>query len=234
MKKKIFITVISIFFIYLGIFFTDFLRVKFLKTPIFAIKQGHIGSMDRFNGLGYTIGLDYNSKKEITYGQLSIFKFVILRSSNEMNSRMDLIGVFDTLNNCKLDTNNISYWTVDQAKDIILIGMIDTNDNKREELYNKCFNKKQINYIKSNNLIEFQKTMHIFDARIIEVKENSLLVLSTTNNKYFKKNERVVVFINDNNELYEVGAIVKITYNDMINESLPPQINASKIELINT
>lgn len=75
MKKKTKIIIVLIAIIvasYCGILFIDMSRVKSLKKPIFAIKNGYMGSMTRFDGLGYKIGLDINATTgEITYGQMT-------------------------------------------------------------------------------------------------------------------------------------------------------------------
>lgn len=75
MKKKIKVIIASITILvvsYCGIIFTDMSRVKSLKKPIFAIETGYMGSMTRFNGLGYKIGLDINKTTgKITYGQMT-------------------------------------------------------------------------------------------------------------------------------------------------------------------
>jgi hypothetical protein len=76
MKKKIKIILIAItsFIVLYGvIFLTDMSRVKQLKKPIFCIENGYMGSMTRFDGLGYKIGLDINATTgEITYGQMTM------------------------------------------------------------------------------------------------------------------------------------------------------------------
>lgn len=75
MNKKIKIIlgiVISVVVLYCGIVFIDMNRVKSLKKPIFAIENGYMGSMIKFDGLGYKIGLDINkTTSEITYGQMT-------------------------------------------------------------------------------------------------------------------------------------------------------------------
>lgn len=75
MKKKtkvIIIIMISVILIYCVMLFTDMNRVKLLKKPIFAIENGYMGSMTRYDGLGYKIGLDINATTgEITYGQMT-------------------------------------------------------------------------------------------------------------------------------------------------------------------
>ena len=75
MKKKTKVVlgiVISVVILYCGVVFTDISRVKSLKKPIFAIENGYMGSMTKFDGLGYKIGLDMNKTTgEITYGQMT-------------------------------------------------------------------------------------------------------------------------------------------------------------------
>ena len=76
MKKKtkiILIAITSFIVLYGVIFLTDMSRVKQLKKPIFCIENGYMGSMTRFDGLGYKIGLDINATTgEITYGQMTM------------------------------------------------------------------------------------------------------------------------------------------------------------------
>ena len=73
-KTKIILIAITIFIVLYGvIFLTDMSRVKQLKKPIFCIENGYMGSMTRFDGLGYKIGLDINATTgEITYGQMTM------------------------------------------------------------------------------------------------------------------------------------------------------------------
>ena len=80
-KTKIILTVIASFIVmYSVIFFTDMNRVKQLKKPIFAIENGYMGSMTRFDGLGYKIGLDINATTgEITYGQMTMLGKTIVK-----------------------------------------------------------------------------------------------------------------------------------------------------------
>lgn len=75
MKKGTKITLIviaSLVVLYCAMLFTDMNRVNNLKRPIFAIENGYMGSMTKFNGIGYKIGLDINATTgEITYGQMT-------------------------------------------------------------------------------------------------------------------------------------------------------------------
>lgn len=59
-------------------------RVKALKKPIFAIENGYMGSMTKFDGLGYKIGLDINKTTgEITYGQMTGLGKTIIKVYSE-------------------------------------------------------------------------------------------------------------------------------------------------------
>ena len=73
-KTKIILIAITSFIVLYGvIFLTDMSRVKQLKKPIFCIENGYMGSMTRFDELGYKIGLDINATTgEITYGQMTM------------------------------------------------------------------------------------------------------------------------------------------------------------------
>jgi len=87
MKKKTKVVlgiVISIVILYCGIVFIDMSRVKALKKPIFAIENGYMGSMTKFDGLGYKIGLDINKTTgEITYGQMTGLGKTIIKVYSE-------------------------------------------------------------------------------------------------------------------------------------------------------
>ena len=79
--KIIILIIVSIVVIYCGMLFTDISRVKSLKKPIFAIENGYMGSMTRFDGLGYKIGLDINKTTgEITYGQMTCLGRTLIKS----------------------------------------------------------------------------------------------------------------------------------------------------------
>lgn len=70
--KLIIVFIVVIIISYCGIVFTDMNRVKSLKKPIFATQNGYMGSMTKFDGIGYKIGLDINATTgEITYGQMT-------------------------------------------------------------------------------------------------------------------------------------------------------------------
>lgn len=100
MKKKtkiILIAITSFIVLYGVIFLTDMSRVKQLKKPIFCIENGYMGSMTRFDGLGYKIGLDINATTgEITYGQMTMLGQTIVKLysdddnvNNEIESKFE-------------------------------------------------------------------------------------------------------------------------------------------------
>ncbi len=82
--KIILTTIISFIVLCCVMFLTDMSRVKQLKKPIFCIKNGYMGSMTRFDGLGYNIDLDINATTgEITYGQMTMIGKIIIKSYSE-------------------------------------------------------------------------------------------------------------------------------------------------------
>ena len=87
MKKKtkiILAVIVGIIVLYGVIFVTDMSRVKQLKKPIFCIENGNMGSMTRFDGLGYKIGLDINATtEEITYGQMTMLGQYVVKLYKE-------------------------------------------------------------------------------------------------------------------------------------------------------
>ena len=74
--------------------------VKTCREPIFAKENGHMGSMIRYDGLGYKVGLEKNSKGDITDGQLTILDFYL----TQVHRQIDYI---DSTNNNENIVNNI-------------------------------------------------------------------------------------------------------------------------------
>lgn len=111
MKKKnkiVLIVIVILIFIYGIIFFTDMNRVKQLKKPIFCIENGYMGSMTRFDGLGYKIGLDINATTgEITYGQMTMLGKMIVKLYID-DDEMKTTYVPSELENVSISISNIS------------------------------------------------------------------------------------------------------------------------------
>ena len=79
-RNKTIILIISIVVLYCTIILVDISRVNQLKKPIFCIENGYMGSMTRFDGLGYKIGLDINATTgEITYGQMTMLGQTVVK-----------------------------------------------------------------------------------------------------------------------------------------------------------
>ena len=107
-KKTILIIVAIIIALYIGIFFTDMNRVKHLKKPIFCIENGYMGSMTRFDGLGYKIGLDINATTgEITYGQMTMLGQMIVKLYID-DDEIKTTYVPSKLENVSISISNIS------------------------------------------------------------------------------------------------------------------------------
>lgn len=76
--KIILSIVIIIFTLYTVIFSIDYNRVTSLKEPIFAKENGHMGSMIKYNGLGYKIGLEKDVEGNILQSKMSMFGKLIV------------------------------------------------------------------------------------------------------------------------------------------------------------
>ena len=72
--------------------------------------------------------------------------------------------------------------------------------------------------------------MYIFEAKVIELREDRILVEVLKDNEIFNIGQNVIVRTNEN--LYIVGSKIKITFNGSVDESNPPQIYADIIEVI--
>lgn len=115
-KTKIILgAIVGIVVLYSGIIFIDMNRVKSLKKPIFAIENGYIGSMTRFDGLGYKIGLDINATTgKITYGQMTGLGKTIIKVYDEKEPQIveTLNTVYETyykMSDGTWQLNGISY-----------------------------------------------------------------------------------------------------------------------------
>ena len=138
------------------------------------------------------------------------------------------------------DLSNYAYSAID-GNNKVIVGLIDNTEDKQndflDKVFTKCCGADYISFIKEHNLIEFKESKEIFEAKIIEAKENSITVEVIKECKSFKVKDRVVVKItrptNGINDFYVKGNNVKITFNGMVETSNPPQIGAVKVELIN-
>lgn len=68
---EIFVVLVAL---YAVVFCVDCNRVASMKKPIFAIENGYMGSMTRYDGLGYRIGLEIDaSTGHISQSQMTMF-----------------------------------------------------------------------------------------------------------------------------------------------------------------
>ena len=105
-----------------------------------------------------------------------------------------------------------------------------------DKVFTKCCGADYISFIKEHDLIEFKESKEIFEAKIIEEKEDYMIVKVLKESKSFKKDDQVRMKItrptSGINDFYVVGNKVRITFNGMVETSNPAQIGTNIIELI--
>ena len=151
----------------------------------------------------------------------------------------DLINEYFT----KSETNlsNYAYSYVDEENNKVVVGLIDNSEEKQNEfidnVFTVCCGEDYIRFIKEHKLIMFNESKEVFDAKIIEVNEETIMVKVLNSEGSFKVNDKVIVktpiSINENNITYNVGDKVKVTFNGIVLTSNPAQISAYSVELIN-
>lgn len=137
------------------------------------------------------------------------------------------------------DISNYVYSAID-GNNKVIVGLINnTEDNQNDfldKVFTKCCGADYISFIKEHNLIEFKESKEIFEAKIIEAKEDYMIVKVLKESKSFKKDDKVRMKItrptSGINDFYVVGNKVRITFNGMVETSNPAQIGTNKIELI--
>lgn len=136
--------------------------------------------------------------------------------------------------------SNYAYSYVDEQKGTVIVGLIDNSEGNQNEFINTvftdCYDSDEINFIKNFHYIEFKESKEVFDAKIIEVNEETIMVKVLNSNNSFKANDKVIVktttSINRNDVTYSVGNKVRITFNGNVLESNPAQIGAYSVEQI--
>lgn len=109
-KTKIILIAITSFIILYGVMFlTDMNRVKQLKKPIFCIENGYMGSMTRFDGLGYKVGLDINvTTGEITYGQMTMLGQFIVKLYGDFDDVKEPSNTPEKIEVIKSEVSNLN------------------------------------------------------------------------------------------------------------------------------
>lgn len=95
------------------------------------------------------------------------------------------------------------------------------------EIYNSA-NDKDNKIDEQNNTTE----EYSFYATVIEAKEMYMLVEPVEGSQELKSSDKISIGLEENNdEVYSVGMIVKITYDGTIMETYPAKINVIRIEI---
>ena len=151
----------------------------------------------------------------------------------------DLIN--DYFTKPEVDLSNYAYSYVAEENNKVVVGLIDNSEEKQnkfiDNVFTVCCGEDYIRFIKEHKLIMFNESKEVFDAKIIEVNEETIMVKVLNSEGSFKVNEKVIVktpiSINENNITYNVGDKVKITFNGIVLTSNPAQISAYSVEVIN-
>jgi ribosomal protein S17 len=243
-NKKLLIVLVVL----IGIILLDTLQAIILKhSPIISWKE-EIADDDSWVNRGILIDTYYCTKEQDIVTVSWKFK------GNKFTCPIDNVQIkeFDiTLENLNdkindyfskdnVDKSNISYCNIDREKNVVVVGMLDISIEKQNEFINNvfssCCGSKYIKYIKDNEMIEFKESIEIFEAEIVETKEDYMIVKVLKECKSFKKDDKVRMQItrptSGINDFYVVGNKVRITFNGLIEDTNPPQIGVNKIELI--
>ena len=238
MKKGIKITLIVVGVV-IGIILLDTIQaLVFNNNPIIGTemwckkKSGIIVDTYHCNGKNITKFKDSSCNTETVCKETVIKDYYI-----EPKDLQDKINEYFMSGG--VDLSNYAYSSIDSNNKVI-VGLIDnTEDNQNDfldKVFTKCCGADYISFIKEHKLIEFKESKEIFEAKIIEAKENSITVEVLKDCQSFKVKDKVVVKItrpkNGTNDFYVKGNNVRITFSGMVETSNPPQIGAVKVELI--
>jgi len=241
MKKNVKIILIVVG-VLIGLVLLDTLQAKaFDNKPIIKIVEDYNGGnlYQKHKGILVDTYVYTDGSKKTYYKWIS-------RLYGETNKEVDITleDVNDKINNYfskdNVDKSNIAHWGIDGEKNIVVVGMLDISDEKQNEFINNvfssCCGSKYIKYIKDHKMIEFKESIDIFDAEIIETKEDYMIVKVLKESKSFKTDDKVRMKItrptSGINDFYVVGNKVRITFNGVVETSNPAQIGANKIKLI--
>ena len=239
MKKGIKITLIIIGSV-VGIILLDTMQaLVFNNNPIIG-SQTKCRSKEGIFVITYHCenGRNITKLKDSTCNTETVCKETIIKDYNiKANDLQERINEYFTSEGT--DLSNYAHSYIDSNNKVI-VGLIDNTEDKQndflDKVFTKCCGSDYISFIKEHNLIEFKESKEIFEAKIIEAKENSITVEVLKNCKSFKVKDKVVVKItrptNGTNDFYVKGNNVRITFSGMVETSNPPQIGAVKVELI--
>ena len=239
MKKGIKITLIIIGAI-VGIILLDTIQALVFNNNLIIGSQTKCRSKEGIFVTTYHCenGRNITKLKDSTCNTETVCKETIIKDYNiKANDLQERINEYFTSEGT--DLSNYAHSYIDSNNKVI-VGLIDNTEDKQndflDKVFTKCCGSDYISFIKEHNLIEFKESKEIFEAKIIEAKENSITVEVLKNCKSFKVKDKVVVKItrptNGTNDFYVKGNNVRITFSGMVETSNPPQIGAVKVELI--
>lgn len=147
--------------------------------------------------------------------------------------------IVEYLENPTSDISNIAYNYVDSNNSKVIVGLVDSSEEKQNEFMEKVFTDEDylsLNSIRKFEKIEFRESKDVFEGEIVKAEDNYITVLVLEDSKSFKVNDKVTMKvtrpINGVNDFYVEGNKVRVTFNGFVNYSNPPQIGAIQIELI--
>ena len=237
MKKSLKITLI-VLGVLIGIIAVDTFQAKvFDNSPLIKIrkdfKDGYVQYMDK--GLLVNHYHCNNNEKVTTWRGVKFACSVKEISLNDINDK-----IINFVSNNHEDSTNYVYNYIDTEKQVIVVGLVDNNKNNQDEFITKVFSSccgvEYLNYIKNNNLIEFQNSKYVFEAKIIVAEKDYITVEVLNDNNSFKKDDKVTMKItrptDGTNDFYVVGNKVRVIFNGNVETSNLAQIDAIKIELM--
>ncbi len=236
MKKRLKLVLIAVLLL-IGIIILDtFQALIFNNNPVIGMQTWCKSKNGLFvttyhcnNGNNVT---KFRKSKECNYDSVCKEKKSIdyLAAPNDLNN---LIIQYFTKKGADLD--NFAYNYVDEENNKVTVGLLDIDIIKQDEfitkVFTECCGSDYVRFIKEHKLISFVESKDIIEARIIEIKENAIVVEVLKESKSFKKNDKVIVK-KIKTDIYTIGDKVRITFNGMVETSNPAQIGANKIEVI--
>ena len=237
MKKGLKITLIVIG-VLVGIITLDTLQAKiFDNSPLLKIRDNLDGGTLDYIDKGIFVNHYHctNNEKVTTWKGTKFSCAVKEISLNDINDK-----IINFVSNEEEDNTNYAYNYIDTEKQVIVVGLVDNNENNQDEfitkVFSSCCGSEYIHYIKNNNLIEFNESKNVFEAKIIVAEKDYITVEVLKDSNSLKKDDKVTMKItrptDGTNDFYVVGNKVRITFNGNILYSNPAQIGAIKIELI--
>lgn len=91
-QKSVLLIIVCLLTMWTTMFAIDIHRTNVFKEPIFATENGNIGSMIRYNGLGYKIGLEKNTAtNQILQSQMTILGQVVAGGIQDVINKFTIV-----------------------------------------------------------------------------------------------------------------------------------------------